>query len=212
MSTSDPHANQPVLTAGPRPIDARLTVVLVHGRGGTAAGMLDLTSLLEVEDVAFVAPAAAGQTWYPLSFLAPISQNEPYLGSALRVLGGVVASLESTGVSADRIGWIGFSQGACLTLEFVARHARRYALVAGLSGGVIGPPGTPRDYDGSLDGTPVFLGCSDIDAHIPLERVHETTRVYRALGANVDERIYPGMGHLVSPDEVRAVRALVART
>jgi predicted esterase len=212
MSTSDPHANQPVLTAGPRPIDARLTVVLVHGRGGTAAGMLDLTSLLEVEDVAFVAPAAAGQTWYPLSFLAPISQNEPYLGSALRVLGGVVASLESTGVGADRIGWIGFSQGACLTLEFVARHARRYALVAGLSGGVIGPPGTPRDYDGSLDGTPVFLGCSDIDAHIPLERVHETTRVYRALGANVDERIYPGMGHLVSPDEVRAVRALVART
>jgi predicted esterase len=209
MSTSDPHANQPVLTGGPRPIDARLTLVLVHGRGGTAAGMLDLTSLLEVEDVAFVAPAAAGQTWYPLSFLAPIPQNEPYLGSALRVLDRVVASLESTGVSAERIGWIGFSQGACLTLEFVARHARRYALVAGLSGGVIGPPGTPRDYDGSLDGTPVFLGCSDIDAHIPLERVHETTRVYRALGASVDERIYPGMGHLVSPDEIKTVKELL---
>jgi predicted esterase len=209
MSTSDPHANQPVLTGGPRPIDARLTLVLVHGRGGTAAGMLDLTSLLEVEDVAFVAPAAAGQTWYPLSFLAPIPQNEPYLGSALRVLDRVVASLESTGVSAERIGWIGFSQGACLTLEFVARHARRYALVAGLSGGVIGPPGTPRDYDGSLDGTPVFLGCSDIDAHIPLERVHETTRVYRALGASVDERIYPGMGHLVSPDEIKTVKGLL---
>jgi predicted esterase len=198
-----------VLTGGPRPIDARLTLVLVHGRGGTAAGMLDLTSLLEVEDVAFVAPAAAGQTWYPLSFLAPIPQNEPYLGSALRVLDRVVASLESTGVSAERIGWIGFSQGACLTLEFVARHARRYALVAGLSGGVIGPPGTPRDYDGSLDGTPVFLGCSDIDAHIPLERVHETTRVYRALGASVDERIYPGMGHLVSPDEIKTVKGLL---
>ena len=209
MQPSDPHAGQPVLTAGPSPNDARLTLVLVHGRGGTAAGMLDLTSLLEVEDVAFVAPAAAGQTWYPLSFLAPTPQNEPYLSSALRVLEGVVASIESTGVSADRIGWVGFSQGACLTLEFVARHARRYALVAGLSGGVIGPPGTPRNYAGSLDGTPVFLGCSDVDAHIPLERVHETTQVYRALGANVDERIYPGMGHLVSEDEIAAVRKLL---
>ena len=211
MSASDPHAGQPVLTAGPRPIDARLTLVLVHGRGGSAAGMLDLTSLLEVEDVAFVAPAAAGQTWYPLSFLAPIPQNEPYLSSALRALENVVTSVESTGVGGDKIGWIGFSQGACLTLEFVARHARRYALVAGLSGGVIGPAGTPRNYAGSLDGTPVFLGCSDVDAHIPLERVHETTRVYRGLGASVDERIYPGMGHLVSPDEIRAVRALLAR-
>jgi predicted esterase len=209
MSTSDPHANQPVLTGGPRPIDARLTLVLVHGRGGTAAGMLDLTSLLEVEDVAFVAPAAAGQTWYPLSFLAPIPQNEPYLGSALRVLDRVVASLESTGVSAERIGWIGFSQGACLTLEFVARHARRYALVAGLSGGVIGPPGTPRDYDGSLDGTPVFLGCSDIDAHIPIERVRESAGVFRRMGAAVDERIYAGMGHTVNADEIAAVRAIL---
>jgi predicted esterase len=212
MSASDPHANQPVLTAGPNPTDARLTLVLVHGRGGTATGMLDLTGLLEVEDVAFVAPAAAGQTWYPLSFLSPIPQNEPFLSSALRVLEGVVSSLEAKGVGADKIGWIGFSQGACLTLEFVARHARRYALVAGLSGGVIGPPGTPRNYTGSLDGTPVFLGCSDVDAHIPLERVHETTRVYRALGADVDERIYPGMGHFVSPDEIRAVRALLAKT
>jgi predicted esterase len=129
----------------------------------------------------------------------------------LRALENVVTSVESTGVGGDKIAWIGFSQGACLTLEFVARHARRYALVAGLSGGVIGPAGTPRNYAGSLDGTPVFLGCSDVDAHIPLERVHETTRVYRGLGASVDERIYPGMGHLVSPDEIRAVRALLAR-
>lgn len=209
MQPPDPHAGQPVLTAGPSPKDARLTLVLVHGRGGTAAGMLDLASLLEVEDVALVAPAAAGQTWYPLSFLAPIPQNEPYLSSALRVLQGVVASIESTGVGADSIGWVGFSQGACLTLEFVARHARRYALVAGLSGGVIGPAGTPRNYTGSLDGTPVFLGCSDVDAHIPRERVHETTAVYRALGANVDERIYPGMGHLVNEDEIAAVRKLL---
>ncbi len=209
MPVSDPHAGQPLLALGPTPAAARLTVILVHGRGGTATGMLDLAHVLDAEDVAFLAPAAAGQTWYPQSFLAPIPQNEPYLSSALRVLEGVVASLEASGVSDNRIGWVGFSQGACLTLEFVARHARRYALVAGLSGGVIGPPGTPRNYAGSLDGTPVFLGCSDIDSHIPLERVHETTRVYRALGAKVDERIYPGMGHLVSPDEIRTVTEML---
>jgi len=173
--------------------------------------MIDLAGHLETDDVAFLAPAAAGQTWYPQSFLAPIPQNEPYLSSALRVLEGVVASIESTGIRAGRIGWLGFSQGACLTLEFVARHARRYAAVAGLSGGVIGPPGTPREYGGSLAGTPVFLGCSDVDSHIPLDRVHETTRVYRALGAEVDERIYPGMGHLVSPEEMAVARALLAR-
>jgi predicted esterase len=205
----DPHAGQPVLRAGADPTRARLHVVLVHGRGGTAEGMLDLARELRIEDAAYVAPAASGHTWYPLSFLAPIEQNEPYLSSALSALERVVASIEASGAASARIAWVGFSQGACLTLEFVARHARRYAGVAGLSGGVIGPPGTPRQYGGSLDGTPVFLGCSDVDAHIPLERVHETTRVYRALGGVVDERIYPGMGHLVSEDEVLRVRALL---
>src|SRR5207247_3256523 len=113
------------------------------------------------------------------------------------------------GVTPGRIGVLGFSQGACLTLEFAARHARRYAAIAGLSGGLIGPPGTPRDYAGSLDGTPVFLGCSDVDAHIPLERVHESSEVFRRLGASVDERVYPGMGHLVNLDEIEAITALL---
>ncbi len=206
---ADPHANQPVLHAGVDPARARLHVVLVHGRGGSAEGMLDLAHELRLSDTSFLAPAAAGHTWYPLSFLAPIPQNEPCLSSALRALERVVASIEAAGVPAARIAWLGFSQGACLTLEFVARHARRYAAVAGLSGGVIGPPGTPREYAGSLDGTPVFLGCSDADAHIPLERVHETTHVYRALGAVVDERIYPGMGHLVTAEEIDRVRVLL---
>lgn len=210
MSITDPHAGQPVLTAGPSPSQARFTLVLVHGRGGSAEGILDLGQALGFADVALLAPQAAQHTWYPLSFLAPMEQNEPNLGSALGVLAGIVRTLERDGVASSRIGWLGFSQGACLTLEFVARNARRYAGVAGLSGGVIGPAGTPRDYAGSLDGTPVFLGCSDIDSHIPLLRVHETTDVYRALGAVVDEKIYPGMGHLVTEDEIERVKRLFA--
>jgi predicted esterase len=111
---------------------------------------------------------------------------------------------------AERVGILGFSQGACLTLEFAARHPRRYKAIVGLSGGLIGPPGTPRDYAGSMEDTPVFLGCSDVDAHIPVERVRESAEVFRRLGAQVDERIYPGMGHTVNEDELAAVRALFA--
>lgn len=210
-SISDPHAGQPVLRAGPDPTRARLTVILVHGRGGTAAGMIDLSHAIGLDDVAYLAPQAAGNTWYPLSFLAPMAQNQPGLSSGLSVLAGLVTALERGGVASTRIALLGFSQGACLTLEFAARHARRYAAVVGLSGGVIGPPGTPRDYAGSLGGTPVLLACSDVDSHIPLERVHESTKVFRTLGGIVDERIYPGMGHLVTEEEVELVRALLAK-
>jgi len=208
-SVSDPHAGQPVRRAGPDPTRARLTAILVHGRGGTAAGMIDLANTIGLDDVAYLAPQAAGNTWYPLSFLAPMAQNQPGLSSGLSVLAGLVAALEGEGVPSTRIALLGFSQGACLTLEFAARHARRYAAVVGLSGGVIGPPGTPRDYAGSLDGTPVLLACSDVDAHIPLERVHESTKVFRALGGVVDERIYPGMGHTVTDEEIDLVRKLL---
>jgi predicted esterase len=208
-SLSDPHAGQPVRRIGPDPTRARLTTILVHGRGGTAAGMIDLSNTIGLDDVAYLAPQAAGNTWYPLSFLAPMAQNQPGLSSGLSVLAGLVAALEAEDVPSTRIALLGFSQGACLTLEFAARHARRYAAVVGLSGGVIGPPGTPRDYAGSLDGTPVLLACSDIDAHIPLERVHESTKVFRALGGVVDERIYPGMGHTVTDEEIDLVRKLL---
>lgn len=208
-TTADPHAGQPVLRGGPDPARARLAVILVHGRGGTAAGMIDLGNAIGLDDVAYLAPQAAGNTWYPLSFLAPMAQNEPGLSSGLNVLAGLVGMLESGGVPTSRLALLGFSQGACLTLEFVARHARRYAAVVGLSGGVIGPPGTPRNYGGSLGGTPVLLACSDVDSHIPLARVHESTDVFRALGGVVDERIYPGMGHLVSEEEIELVRALL---
>jgi len=197
-----------MLRHGPAPASARLVVVAVHGRGASAADILSLAGEFALDDVAFVAPEAAGHTWYPYSFLAPMPDNQPYLDSALALLDRIVADLARQTPHA-RIGLLGFSQGACLSLEYAARHARRYAAVMGLSGGVIGPPGTPRGYAGSMDGTPVFLGCSDVDPHIPLERVHETAEVYRRLGAAVDERIYPRMGHLVNRDEIDAVRALL---
>jgi predicted esterase len=207
---NDPHAGQLILRRGPSPSVARIAVILVHGRGGSAAELLDLADDLAMHDIAWIAPQAAGQTWYPYSFLSPLDRNEPGITSGLSVLNRLLEDIGQNGMPPERVGMLGFSQGACLTVEFAARHARRYAAIVGLSGGLIGPPGTPRDYQGSLDGTPVFLGCSDIDAHIPVERVRESAEVFRHLDAKVDERIYPGMGHTVNDDELAAVRALFA--
>jgi phospholipase/carboxylesterase len=173
--------------------------------------MLPLADAFGRNDIAYVAPQAAGHTWYPLSFLAPFEANEPHLSSALALIAVLVADLEAKGFPPDKTGLVGFSQGACLASEFAARNARRYGFVAALTGGLIGPPGTPRDYAGSLAGTPVFIGSSDIDPHVPLQRVHETTAVLSGLGAEVDERIYPGMGHTVNDDEIAAVIALLNR-
>jgi predicted esterase len=156
--------------------------------------------------VAYLAPQAAGHTWYPYSFLSPIPQNEPGITSALAVIARLV---DSTALGSERVVVLGFSQGGCLALEFAARNARRYAAVVALSGGQIGPPGTPRDYPGSMENTPVFIGCSDVDPHIPVERVRESADVFRRMGAAVDERIYPGLGHTINQDELTAVRALV---
>ena len=206
----DPHAGQSVLRFGPDPDRARLAAVLAHGRGGSAQDMLSLARDLRTTDVLYLAPQAASNSWYPGTFLAPIEDNEPWLSSALRFLARVIGELGRRGFSPDRVALIGFSQGACLTLELAARNARRFAAVIGLSGGVIGPPGTPRSYPGTLQKTPVFLGCGDDDPHIPLARVHESADVFRALGAVVDERIYPGLGHTVNRDELDAVRRLLA--
>jgi predicted esterase len=205
----DPHAGQPLLTEGPKPADARLTMILIHGRGASAEDILGLALELGLEDVAYLAPQAAGNTWYPYSFLEPIAQNEPGISSAFGVLSRLIDSLRDQNVDAQRIALLGFSQGACLSLEYAARHARRYAGVFALSGALIGPPGTPRDYPGSFGGTPVFLGCSDIDPHIPLERVRESAEVIRRMEARVDERIYPRMGHTVNSDEIQAINEIL---
>lgn len=189
---------------------AKAAVILVHGRGASAESMLSLAEVFAQPDLAYLAPQAARSTWYPYSFLAPLEDNEPWLSSGLQVIGDALHGLASEGFPPERVALLGFSQGGCLTLEFVARHARRYGAVIGLSAGLIGPDGTPRNYAGSLAGTPVFLGCSDIDSHVPLARVRESTRVLRQLGAEVSEEIYPGMGHTINNDEIRHVRALLA--
>ncbi len=205
-----PHQGQPVLAAG-TPLDsARAAVVMVHGRGATAESILTLADELDQPGFAYLAPQAARNTWYPNSFLAPIPSNEPDLSSGLAAIGQVLEHIAATGIPLERTMLLGFSQGACLALEFVARHARRYGGVAGLSGGLIGPDGTPRDYPGSLAGTPIFLGCSDVDFHIPKERVDHSAEVLRRLGGDVTKRLYPGMGHTVNQDEIEAVRAIMA--
>ena len=208
---SDPHARGATVTAGVAPEEAALTVVLIHGRGASARSILSIAPEIAPENaaLAWIAPEAAGQTWEPDAVLERMERNQPWLDSALRRIAATVDGLLARKVPAERIALLGFSQGACLATEFAARHTRRYAGVIGLSGGLIGPPGTPRVYPGDLAGTPVFLGCSDPDPHIPFERVEETAAVLRRMGAVVDLRRYPGLGHTVNADEVAAVRALL---
>jgi predicted esterase len=203
------HQGQALHRAGEPLGSARAAMVLVHGRGASAADIMTVGAELMQPGFAYLAPQAAGGAWYPYPFTAPIENNEPYLSSALEVLASLSTTIEAT-IPAERIVWLGFSQGACLALEFAARHARRYGAVVGLSGGLIGPNGTPRDYSGDFAGTPTFLGCSDIDPHIPKERVIETGAVLERMGAAVTLRLYPGMGHTVSADEIRSVNEMIA--
>lgn len=193
---------QIVVQAGKPLAEAKAAMILIHGRGANARTILGLHTVLPHPDITYLAPEAVDGSWYPYSFLSPIEQNEPYLSEALQMITDLVAHVEEAGIPAEKIILGGFSQGACLASEYVARNARRYGGLLVFSGGVIGPSGTPRDYPGALDGTPVFIGCSDVDAHIPLERVHETAEVFTRLGARVTKKIYPGMGHTVIKNEV----------
>ncbi len=193
------------------PLDrARAVGILLHGRGARAENILELAQPLRAEGVAWLAPQAAGNTWYPNRFIAPIASNEPWLSSALGVVGDLIAQVESAGIDRTKILLGGFSQGACLALEYVVRHPARFGGVAGLSGGLIGPPGTTWATNGSLAGTPIFLGCSDVDFHIPKERVIESAEVLTALGAEVETILYPNMDHIINEDELARVQKLVA--
>jgi predicted esterase len=203
------HESQPVRAVGAPLESARALVLLVHGRGARAEGILALASELEHPGVAYLAPQAAGSTWYPNSFLARFEQNEPQLSSGLALLASVLDSAARAGIPSERQLLLGFSQGACLTLEFAVRTPRRYGGVVGLTGGLVGPPGTPRDYQGSLAGTPIFLGSSDPDPHVPWARVEETARVLEQMGAEVTLRRFPGMGHTVNREELDASRTML---
>jgi predicted esterase len=187
----------------------RAAMLMVHGRGASAEDILSLANELSVPEFAFLAPQAAENTWYPNRFLAPIEQNEPWLSSALEFVGEVLNRITTAGIPYERTILLGFSQGACLALEFSARNARRYGGVAGLSGALIGPDDTPRNYPGSLGGTPLFLGCSDVDFHVPKERVDRTAEVMKKLGGEVTERLYPNMDHTINQDEITFVRQMM---
>jgi predicted esterase len=204
-----PHASQPVVRLGPDLKKAAGAIILLHGRGASAESILGLYDEIGDASLVALAPQAAGHTWYPQSFLAPIQANQPYLDSALSKIESIVAEVLAAGIAGERIAILGFSQGACLTTEFVARHPRRYGAAMGLTGGLIGPEGTPRNYPGSLAGTPVFLGSSDPDPHVPFWRVEETRDVLSKMGAEIDLRRYPGMGHTVNEEEVDVCRELV---
>jgi len=196
------HAGEPLRAA-------RAAMILLHGRGATAEDILTIASEIQQPGWAYVAPQAAGSAWYPNPFTAPLERNEPYLSAALDTVSKLFAQISET-VPAERIVVLGFSQGGCLALEWAARHAQRLGGVVGLSAGLIGPDGTRRDYGGDFDGTPVFLGCSDVDPYIRKERVIESGQVFDKLGAKVTVRLYPGMAHTVSGDELELVRELVA--
>lgn len=203
-----PHQGGLIQSAGEPLERARAAMLMVHGRGASAEDILSLVGQFGIAGFAYLAPQAANNTWYPNRFLAPLSQNEPWLSSALAFLDETYRKIIPS-VPPERLIFLGFSQGACLTLEYAARHARRFGGLVGLSGAIIGPENLVRNYAGSLEGTPVFLGCSDMDPHIPKERVDATAEVLQRLGGQVTERIYPQMGHIVNPDEIGFVRQMM---
>jgi phospholipase/carboxylesterase len=200
-----PHSGQPVVRAGRRLPEAAAAMVLVHGRGATAEGMLSLASELDWPQLAFLAPQAADFSWYPQSFRAPVEDNEPWLSSALAMLDCTLEHVESAGIPLARTILLGFSQGACLTLELVARQPRRFGAVVAWSGALIDRQ-PPAD---SLEETPIFIGCSDRDPHVPVELVRASAEAFRHGGGRVTERIYPGLGHTVNQDELNALQVLM---
>ena len=209
MTAPDPHAGQPIRSTGPPLSPTAVVGILVHGRNAGPENILELADYLARPGVSYLAPAAAGHTGYPLRFLAPRGRNEPFLSSALAVIGRLVDQALAQGVPARRIAIVGFSQGACLATEFVYRRTDRLGALLAFSGGLIGPPGTAWERTASFTGMPAFFGCSDVDAHVPRARVEESAGVFSALDARVTPRIYPGMGHVINDDEIAHARVIL---
>jgi predicted esterase len=207
-----PHLTQPVYSAGAKLDDASAAFILLHGRGATAADILSLSLYLDFPQLAYLAPQAEGYTWYPNRFIVPIEENEPYLSAALSRIDTIIKEVEAHQIPVENIFIGGFSQGACLASEYVIRNSRRYGGLLVFSGGYIGPLGMQRQPNGDLHGMPAFLGCSDRDPHIPLQRVKETSALLEAMGAKVTEKIYPNMGHTIIDDEIEQARQLISQT
>ena len=207
-----PHENQPVYSSGVKLNDASAVMILLHGRGASAEDILSLSTHLGYPGLAFLAPQAEGYTWYPNRFIFPVEHNEPYLSDALKVIEDLVKQAEAQGIPNQKIFIGGFSQGACLASEYVIRNPKRYGGLIVFSGGYIGPLDMQRQPEGDLSGMPVFLGCSDVDPHIPLQRVKETTSLLTAMGARVAEKIYINMGHTINDDEVQQARAIIEQS
>lgn len=205
-----PHQSQQAVTGGADINEARMAMILIHGRGASAESMLMFSDEFNRDDIHYRTIQASGHTWYPRSFLAPREMNQPGISSGLQAIYDQIMELNDSGIPTDKIVLLGFSQGACLTTEFAARHPQRYGGIVGLSGGLIGDSVDPQHYKGSLEQTPVFLGCSDQDPHIPQERVDITAQFFGQLEANVTKKIYEGMGHTVNKDEIHHVNNLLA--
>lgn len=204
-----PHQNQIIARGGADAESATAAMILIHGRGASADSILMLADEFDAPELHYVAPQASGHQWYPFSFLAPTDKNEPGLSSGLQAISDIIDELESKGIKKENIILLGFSQGACLTSEFVARHPAKYGGLIALSGGLIGDTVSAQNYSGSLEQSPVFLGCSNIDPHIPKERVDESEKILEGLNGNVTKSIYKGMGHTVNEDEISEVKKII---
>lgn len=210
MNAQDPHGTQPIVAAGTPLADATGVLILLHGRGASAEDILGLGQEIAPAGWALLAPSAAGHTWYPYSFLAPREQNEPYLTSALQKVQATLEMALQAGVPAEKIAIAGFSQGACLSTEFVGRNPRRYGALLAFTGGLIGPQDKPLTLAGDLAGTPVLLSSGDPDPHVPWARVQESADLLQKIGGNVTLRRYPGRPHTIGPEEVRIAREMLA--
>jgi len=203
------HQDQHIIHYGTILDEADAVMIMIHGRGASAQDILSLAYEIDVLSIAYIAPQAKDNTWYPYTFLSPNKRNEPNLSSALAVINSLIDMLKQKGFSSEQIYLLGFSQGACLSLEYAARNPKKFGGIFGLSGGLIGSEVQTQNYFGNLEETKVFLGCSDVDPHIPLKRVNETEEVFRKLNANVTKRIYKGMAHAVNQDEIDFVKTLL---
>jgi len=201
--------NREIIAAGKKLSEAEKVLILLHGRGATADDILSLTDYLDVKSYALLAPQATNDTWYPYSFLSPPSQNEPWLSSALLLIENVVSNTEGQGTAKSNIYFLGFSQGACLTLEFVTRHPARYGGVVAFTGGLIGDKLYTENYLGDFEGTPVFIGTSDPDPHIPVDRVHASATQMQKMNASVTTRVYQNMGHTINEEEIEWANKIV---